>query len=96
MADEAAVLAQRSRLWTTAEVAGHKVKLATRAGSGRVDAAATALTLRPGQTGTLNVTITPTGKWGAVVEGDLFIDTFDLDLVQGDELASISYTYKTK
>jgi hypothetical protein len=53
----------------------------------------TPLTLRPGQSGTMMVTITPSGPRGAVVKGDLFVDSFDGDLAQGDELANLPYTY---
>lgn len=60
------------------------------------DADGTGLTLRPGQSGTLDVTITPDGKRGTRVEGDLFVDTFDRELGQGDELAAIPYAYTIK
>jgi hypothetical protein len=51
------------------------------------------LTLRPGQSGTMMVTITPAGPHGSVVKGDLFVDSFDRDLAQGDELTNLPYTY---
>ena len=53
----------------------------------------TPLVLQPGQTGTITVTITPTGPPGTVVTGNLFIDDFSNDTGGGDELATIPYTY---
>ena len=61
------------------------------------------LVLNPGQTGTISVTITPTGAFGTVVSGTVYID----DVVQGvpppaygqsggDELAAFSYSYTIK
>jgi hypothetical protein len=61
------------------------------------------LVLNPGQTGTISVTITPSGASGTVVRGTLYID----DLVQGvpppaygqsggDELTAFPYTYTIK
>jgi hypothetical protein len=72
---------------------------------GSINPAATfsPLVLNPGQTGTISVTITPTGASGTVVSGTLYID----DVVQGvpppaygqsggDELTSFPYTYTIK
>jgi hypothetical protein len=72
---------------------------------GSINPAATfsPLVLNPGQTGTISVTITPTGASGTVVSGALYID----DVVQGvpppaygqsggDELTSFPYTYTIK
>jgi hypothetical protein len=54
--------------------------------------------LQPGQTGTINVTITPTGTAGTVVSGNLYVDVFDGNVppfgqTGGDELAALPYTY---
>jgi Subtilase family len=59
------------------------------------------LVLSPGQTGTINVTITPAGPAGTVVSGDLYVDDFVGDIPPygqeaGDELAAIPYTYTIK
>ena len=59
------------------------------------------LVLNPGQTGTINVTITPAGPAGTVVSGDLYVDDFAGDIPPygqeaGDELAAIPYTYTIK
>ena len=54
------------------------------------------LTLRPGQSGTIMVTITPAGARGTVVRGTLFIDSFDLVTDAGDELKGLRYEYTIK
>ncbi len=56
------------------------------------------LVLNPGQTGTINVTITPSGASGTVVRGALYVDDFvsSLPLTEvfaGDELVAIPYAY---
>ena len=48
----------------------------------------------PGQTGTITVTITPTGKPGTVVSGTLYIDDFvPATQDSGSELLAIPYAY---
>jgi hypothetical protein len=61
----------------------------------------TPLVLAPGQTGTINVTFTPSGGAGTVVSGDLFVDTLENDVPPpayaqstGDELAAVPYQYQ--
>lgn len=54
------------------------------------------LTLAPDQSGTIMVTITPTGAPGTVVSGDLFIDSFDFFTLAGDELTNLRYHYTIK
>ena len=51
------------------------------------------LTLNPGQTGTITLTITPNAAKGTVVRGFIAIDTFNLATNSGDELINIPYTY---
>jgi hypothetical protein len=51
------------------------------------------LMLAPGQSGTIDVTITPTNKVGATVSGVLYIDTFNFDVSTGDEVVRIPYSY---
>jgi hypothetical protein len=72
---------------------------------GSVDPAAFAtfspLVLNPGQTGTINVTITPSGASGTVVRGALYVDDFvsgvpPYGIFTGDELAVIPYAYTIK
>jgi len=59
------------------------------------------LVLNPGQTGTISVTITPSGASGTVVTGTLYLDDF-VSFVPpygqgtGDELAAFPYTYTIK
>ena len=53
----------------------------------------TPLVLEPGQTGTITVTITPTGAAGTTVSGVLYVDTFSNAVLSGDELAAIPYSY---
>jgi hypothetical protein len=59
------------------------------------DPATGVLTLAPGQTGVITVTITPTSPKGTVVSGHLYIDTFDFFVTggSGDEMIDLPYTY---
>jgi hypothetical protein len=52
------------------------------------------LVLAAGQSGTINVTITPPKQIGATVSGYLYIDTFNPNVSTGDELARLPYRYK--
>ena len=62
------------------------------------------LVLDPGQTGTMDVTITPSGPSGTVVSGNLYVDDFVSSVpppaygqpASGDELAAFAYTYTVK
>jgi len=49
--------------------------------------------LAPGQTGTVNVTITPSAAPGTVVTGTLSIDNFNGTVYTGDEIARLPYRY---
>jgi hypothetical protein len=54
--------------------------------------------IQPGQTKTIDVTITPSGAAGTVVSGNLYADVFDGNVQPygqegGDELAALPYTY---
>ena len=56
------------------------------------------IVINPGQTVTVNVTITPSGVSGTVVAGTLYVDDFLSNVppygnIAGDELAAIPYTY---
>jgi hypothetical protein len=58
------------------------------------------LALNPGQTGTIDVTITPTGPINSIVSGDLFVDDFTTGTPTayftndgGNEVASFPYRY---
>jgi hypothetical protein len=53
----------------------------------------TPLTLAPGQTGTITLTITPSAPKGTVVHGFIGVDTLNLATASGDELINIPYTY---
>jgi len=72
------------------------------AAGGKVSAADTPppptgpITLNPGQTGTIVVTITPSGDPGTTVRGTLYIDDFDFFTNGGDELVALPYTYTIK
>jgi len=59
---------------------------------------ATPVELNPGQTTTINVTITPNAASGTVVSGNLYIDTFDGGIppdgaASGDQMAALPYEY---
>jgi hypothetical protein len=60
-----------------------------------VDASApySPLTLDPGQTGTITLTITPNAPKGTVVHGFIGVDTLNLATASGDELINIPYSY---
>jgi hypothetical protein len=54
--------------------------------------------IQPGQTATIDVTITPGGASGSVVSGNLYVDTFEPDVAPygqetGDELTALPYEY---
>ncbi len=56
--------------------------------------------INPGQTATVNVTITPSAASGTVVSGNLYVDDFDNNVPppvtgqqSGDELATLPYSY---
>ena len=58
------------------------------------------IVINPGDSATVNVTITPSGPKGTVVSGNLYVDDFDSNVpppvtsqTSGDELAAIPYTY---
>ena len=52
------------------------------------------ITLDPGETGTITLTITPSGPKGRVVRGFVGVDTLNLATFSGDELTQIPYAYK--
>ena len=51
------------------------------------------VTLDPGETTTITVTITPSAPKHSVVRGHLYIDTFNFFTGSGDELIDLPYTY---
>jgi hypothetical protein len=53
----------------------------------------TPLLLQPGQSGTITVTINPTGSRGTKVSGVVYVDDFSGYLFGGDELAALPYSY---
>ena len=61
-----------------------------------VDPAATytPLSLAPGESGTITLTVTPTATKGTVVRGFMAVDTFNLFTDSGDELITIPYRYR--
>jgi hypothetical protein len=61
-------------------------------------AAFTPITINPGKSATIEVTITPTGSAGSVVSGHLYVDDVVPDVplsgeLTGDELSAIPYEY---
>jgi Subtilase family len=61
-----------------------------------IDASApyTPMTLAPGQSGTIKLTITPNAPKGTVVRGFIAVDTYNQGTSSGDELINIPYTYR--
>ena len=53
----------------------------------------TPMTLDPGQSGTITLTITPNAPKGTVVRGFIAVDTFNQATSSGDELINIPYSY---
>ncbi len=53
-----------------------------------------ALELQPGQTGSIPVTITPSGASGTVVSGFVAVETFNNLTFSSDVLTTLPYTYK--
>lgn len=51
------------------------------------------LVLQPGQSGTIKLTITPSGTPGTTVNGYLFVDTYNGVVSTGDELVRQPYSY---
>jgi hypothetical protein len=51
------------------------------------------LVLAAGQSGTINLTITPPSQVGTRVSGYLYIDTFNPNVSTGDEVVRIPYRY---
>jgi hypothetical protein len=56
------------------------------------------VTILPGQTGVITVTITPSGTPGTVVSGNLYVDDYVTGVppygeTTGNELAAIPYSY---
>jgi hypothetical protein len=54
------------------------------------------LVLQPGQSGTITVTVTPSGAKGTKVSGVLYLDTFSAYLFSGDDVAAVPYSYTIK
>lgn len=54
----------------------------------------TPLSLAPGQSGTITLTLTPNAAKGTVVRGFVAVDTFNPLTLSGDELSTIPYRYK--
>jgi hypothetical protein len=52
------------------------------------------LTLGPGGSGKITLTITPNASRGSVVRGFVAVDTFNLVSNSGDEVTLIPYTYR--
>jgi len=52
------------------------------------------MTLAPGQSGTITLTITPNAPKGTVVHGFIGVDTLNLGTISGDELVNIPYSYQ--
>jgi hypothetical protein len=54
------------------------------------------ITLAPGASGTINVTITPNAPKNTIVRGFVAVDTFNLATDSGDEVALIPYSYQVR
>jgi hypothetical protein len=54
------------------------------------------LTLAPGQSGTITLTFTPSGRRGHVVRGFIGLDSFNPVTASGDEIATIPYRYRIR
>jgi hypothetical protein len=54
----------------------------------------TPVSIGPGQTGTITLTITPSAPKGTVVRGFIGVDTLNLVTFSGDQMINIPYSYK--
>jgi hypothetical protein len=54
------------------------------------------ITLVPGASGAINVTITPNAPKNSIVRGFIAVDTLNLFTVSGDEIALIPYSYQVR
>jgi hypothetical protein len=59
------------------------------------------VTINPGESATIDVTITPTGPSGTVVSGNLYVDDYlasvsPYSITTGNELAALPYKYTIK
>ena len=54
------------------------------------------LTLAPGQSGTITLTFTPSGRRGHTVRGFIGLDTFNGVTGSSDEIAAIPYAYRIR
>ena len=54
----------------------------------------TPVSIGPGRSGTIQVTITPSGRPNRVVHGFIGVDTIRPDTGSGDEVQVIPYTYR--
>jgi hypothetical protein len=54
------------------------------------------LTLDPGQTGTITVTFTPSGRSGHSVDGAIGVDTWNEFTASGDEVAVVPFKYQVR
>jgi hypothetical protein len=59
-------------------------------------ALSTPLALNPGASGTIDVTITPSGSVGSTVQGTMYVDTIDPSTASGSELVALPYAYTIK
>lgn len=56
----------------------------------------TPVTVQPGQSGRMQIAITPSGRSGRTVRGTLFVDSFSEELLNGNEVLAIPYEYTVK
>lgn len=54
----------------------------------------TPVSIAPGASGTIQVTVTPNGRRHRVVHGFIAVDTFNLSTASGDEVQMIPYAYR--
>ena len=79
-------ISEGTRITTSKAAAVSTEDAATPTGTGPI-------TLFPGQSTTITVTITPTGAPHSLVRGHLYVDTFGFLTGSGDELIDLPYAY---
>jgi hypothetical protein len=73
--------------------AGQGGPLGLRANTAAATAEPAPVTLAPGKSATISVTVTPGATKGSVVRGHLYVDTFNQFTLGGDELIDLPYAY---
>jgi hypothetical protein len=97
VAPSAATASTLNRMRAGAKLFARQTNVSAKAGSAAMAAPPSVgpgpVSLAPGESATITVTITPAGPVGSVVRGHLYIDSFNFFTLGGDELIDLPYAY---